>query len=143
MNPAQPSTMKGAVLIATLLLFTAPISWADDSAWQAPFNLQLPETVRTIVLRPRTDAAEFAADHGLTGARIVPMGRGTSALEMPMDDTAWEAVQSGACSDRDVASCESSVCQGIQNFLVLILIKFKFYPGTSIGDQPGEIKLLS
>jgi subtilisin family serine protease len=108
--------VRTSLLIAALpmLALAAPVADATDAAWQAPFTLQLPETVRTIVLRPRTDPVEFAADHGLTGARIVPMGRGASALEMPMEDTAWEAVQSGACTDRDVAGCESATCQGIQ-----------------------------
>ncbi len=108
------STRPAQSLLATLLILSTAATRADDTAWQEPFSLQLPETVRTIVLRPRTDAQEFAASHGLTGARVVPMGRGASALEMPMDDGAWQAMQSGACADRDVVSCESSVCQGIQ-----------------------------
>ncbi len=110
------STTRLLTLATVGLLVASPAARADDPAWQAPFTLKLPETIRTIVLRPRTDAAEFAANHGLThpATRIVPMGRGASALEMPMDDAAWKAVQSGACADRDVASCETSVCQGIQ-----------------------------
>lgn len=110
------SPVRASLLIAALplLALAAPVADATDAAWQAPFTLQLPETVRTIVLRPRTDPVEFAAEHGLAGARIVPMGRGASALEMPMEDTAWEAVQSGACTSRDVAGCESATCQGIQ-----------------------------
>ena len=103
-----------ATATAALLLYTGSLVQADDTTWQEPFSLQLPETVRTIVLRPRTDAAEFAARHGLTDARVVPMGRGASALEVPMEDGAWENIQASACADRDVASCESSVCQGIQ-----------------------------
>lgn len=83
-------------------------------AWRAPFALNLPEPTRSISLKPRTDAIAFAASHGLQAARIVPMGRAGSVLEMPMDDAAWEQVQQSTCAAPEVAGCETTVCQGIQ-----------------------------
>lgn len=134
-NHTSGSFSSTLVLLTVLAVAAVPAARADDATWQAPFSLQLPETVRTIVLRPRTDAAEFAGRYNLEGARVIPMGRGASALEMPMEDTAWEAVQSGACSDRDVASCESSVCQGIQ-------LKGSAAPGSQQSAEAIQARLV-
>ncbi len=119
MNPVTIQRTLSALALTTLLgagvLSTGSARAADEKfAWKQPFELQLPETVRTISLKPRTDVAEFTATHGLSGARAVPMGRGSQSLEIPMDDSAWEAMQESVCTDPAVAGCESAVCQGIQ-----------------------------
>ncbi len=83
-------------------------------AWREPFTIELPAPTRTITLRPRTDVAAFTAAKGLDGARVVPMGRNGTLLEVPMDEQTWNDREGELCSGPDVAGCDTAVCQSIQ-----------------------------
>ncbi|MHA1569812.1 MAG: S8 family peptidase [Alphaproteobacteria bacterium] len=99
-----------------ILLLLTPIAFAADEkfAWQTPFELELPETTRTIILRRGADAATFVLENGLQNVRVVPMGRQVSMLETPLDEDSWRTLSDQVCNSRDVAACDSAVCQGIQ-----------------------------
>ncbi|MFV2091121.1 MAG: hypothetical protein ACC642_10705, partial [Pseudomonadales bacterium] len=103
------------LLSCLLMLASQSVVAADEAfAWQTPFELELPETARTITLAAGADAAAFMAENGLDSARILPLGRSGSILEVELDDEAWQAVSDRVCTGNDVASCGTAVCQGIQ-----------------------------
>lgn len=112
-------TRPASLLTAVILLIALPAASraAEEvvaAAWHEPFALTLPAPTRTIALRPRTDVAAFTAAKGLDDARVVPLGRRGTLLEIPMDEAAWTAREGELCSGPDVAGCGTAVCQGIQ-----------------------------
>lgn len=125
------------ILLAGLTVLAGQIALAADdrSAWQEPFALTLPETTRTIALRPGTDAAGFLTANGLEDARVIPLGGRGSLVEVAADDESWQALSDRVCSSPDVTSCDSAVCQGIQ-------LSGSAAPGSAYGVEAVQARLV-
>lgn len=86
----------------------------EADAWQQPFELRLPDPVRTLTLDSNTDARDWILKNRLDQARVVPFGRRGAIVEVAMDDAAWESAQADLCAQPEVSSCEATACQAIQ-----------------------------
>jgi antitoxin (DNA-binding transcriptional repressor) of toxin-antitoxin stability system len=106
---------KFAIALFTLL-WTLGVQAQEEErlAWEQPFELTLPEPTRAITLDTGTDPTAFLAEQGLAAARVVPLGRSGSLVELAMDEDQWQTVSDQVCGLPGVSACETVACQGIQ-----------------------------
>ena len=84
-----------------------------EQAWQEPAVIQLPEPMRSVVLRRGIDPVDWMTTHAVDGAQVTRLGK-QSLVEFRASEQAWQDFQTNACTGTDVISCESVVCQAIQ-----------------------------
>ncbi len=104
--------MSSCTRIALALTFA--ISVPAHSEWNEPFEIRLPEPLRSLKLAAGVDVQRWADEHGLALTRTLPLGRRGNVLEFEASDETWQALEPTVCGDARVTQCGLPACQKIQ-----------------------------